>query len=415
MRRRTRFAAARERERPACRRSSLALLLLLPLAAACQRGTTATPVYLVTPTSFVRRVTAEGNLKAVEATPLSAPSQTSEALKIAWIADEGMLLHKDDLVVRFDPTDFDKALASGKEDRGTADNKMKHATVDSSTTRTNLLRDARQAETELTAAQHFRSDDAQIFSRYQQIESQLDESLAGEKRDHAHHVLGVREQLSRADQDLIGIEGKKADLVINNAEKGLRGLELRAPHDGILVLQRDWRGDIPRVGSTVWSGSPLGQIPDLAAMKAEVFVLEADAAGLAVGQKATITLESNPGVQYNGKITQVDKLARPRTRGVPVQYFGATVALDRTDPAVMKPGSRVLASLELDNRANAFSIPRQAIFEKQGKKLVYVRRGERFVPSEVTIGTSSPGRVVVTKGVGKGDALALTDPTAMKT
>ena len=414
-----RFAASGTREGCpsllASGRRLLALFTLAAIAAACHRGGDATPVYVVAPSNFVRRVTAEGNLKAVEATPLSAPNETQAPIKVAWIADDGMRLRKNDVVVRFDPTDFDKALAAGKEDRGTADNKMHHATVDSSTTRTNLLRDAKQAEEELKAAQHFRSDDGEIFSRYQQIESQLDEALAGEKRDHAHHVLGVRQQLSRADQEIIGIEGKKADLAINNAEKGLRGLELRAPHDGILVLQRDWRGDIPRVGATVWSGSPLGQIPDLAAMKAEVFVLEADAAGLAIGQKATITLESNPTVRYSGKITQVDKLARPRMRGVPVQYFGVTVSLDKTDPAVMKPGARVLARLELDNRANAFSIPRQALFDKQGKKLVYVRRGDRFVASEVTISTSSPGRVVVTKGVGKGDALALTDPTTQKT
>src|SRR5206468_12889329 len=106
--------------------------------------------------------------------------------------------------------------------------------------------------------------------------------------------------------------------------------------------------------------------------------------------------------------------ARPRMRGVPVQYFGVTVKLDKTDPNVMKPGARVLAQLELESRTNAFSIPRQAVFEKHGQKIVYVRHGNRFLPSTVTIATSSPGRVVVTKGVVKGDALALTDPTVAK-
>ena len=91
--------------------------------------------------------------------------------------------------------------------------------------------------------------------------------------------------------------------------------------------------------------------------------------------------------------------------------LGVTLDLDRTDPMVMKPGARVRAVLEVENRTNAFSIPRQAVFEKNGKKMVYVKRRDRFTPSEVTIGTSSPGRVVVTRGVAKGDALALTDPT----
>lgn len=391
---------------------------LLPLIAlgafACQSDKDLTPVYVVAPSNFVRRVTAEGNLKAVNATPLTTPPQTDTPLKVAWIADEGSILHKGDLVVRFDATDFTIALATGRDNRGTADNKHQRANVDSSTTKANLQRDARQAEEELAAARRAHVDDSEVFSRYQRIESELDELLAGDKRTHANNVIGVREQLSQADDALIGIEAKKADLEIANAEKGLRALELRAPHDGILVLQRDWRGDVPRVGSTVWSGSPLGQIPNLEAMNAEVFVLEADAAGLVIGQRAMITLEASPGRRYSGKITQVDKLARPRLRGVPVQYFGVTVTIDKTDPAVMKPGSRVLAELELDSRANAFSIPRQAVFEKQGKKIVYVRHGDRFVPSAVTIGTSSPGRIVITAGVTKGDALALTDPTVQK-
>jgi multidrug resistance efflux pump len=219
--------------------------------------------------------------------------------------------------------------------------------------------------------------------------------------------MGVRETLSAADLALIEIEKKKADLKVRNATNGLQSLEVRSPYDGILVLQRDWRGDVPRVGSTLWRGSPIGEVPDLREMKAEVFVLEADAAGIAVGQKASVTLESQPGVAYTGKISQIDKLARPRFRGVPVQYFGVTVLLDKSDPKVMKPGARVKAVLDVEDIANAFSIPRQAVFEKNGKKIVYRKHGAKFDPIEVTIATSTPGRVVVTKGIAKNDELAL--------
>lgn len=391
---------------------SLALASLgLFLFVSCHEANDSTPVYVVQPMNFSRRVTADGNLKAKNATPLSAPTEAQGPLKIAWVAADGMLLKKDDLIVRFDPTEFAAALINGREDHDTAANKLTKTVGEAATTRTNLGRDARQAENELAAARRFNFDDSEVFSRYQRIESELDQRLAGEKRTHANNVLGVREQLARTDRDLVGIESKKADLKIKNAQQGLHALELRAPYDGILVLQRDWRGDVPRVGATVWSGSPIGEIPDLSTMKAEVFVLEADAAGIAVGQKARVALESNPVVTYGGKISQIDKLARPRIRGVPVQYFGVTVDLDRTDPIVMKPGARVRAVLEVENRTNAFSIPRQALFEKNGRKMVYVKRRDRFTPSEVTIGTSSAGRVVVTKGVVKGDALALTDPT----
>ena len=59
---------------------------------------------------------------------------------------------------------------------------------------------------------------------------------------------------------------------------------------------------------------------------------------------------------------------------MPVQYFGVTLDLDRTDPHGHETGARVRAMLEVENRTNAFSIPRQAVFEKNGKKMVYVKR-----------------------------------------
>lgn len=361
--------------------------------------------------AFRRQVTAEGTLKAVKATPVSTPNQANRPLKIAWIETDGAVVRKGDVIVRFDPTDFENELLTGNEERATAANRLTKTNTDSSTTKTNLRRDARQAENELEAAQRFKFDDAEIFSRYQRIESEVDADLAGDKKLYAEEVLKVRDTLSRTDLDLIAIEDRKAGLRIRNAENGLKEIEIIAPYDGILVLQRDWRGEIPRVGSTQWPGSPLAEIPELQEMKAEVFVLEADAAGLAVDQKATVWLESDAGVKYQGRITSLDKLARPRTRGVPVQYFGVTVSLDRTDVKKMKPGARVRAVLELENLKSAFAIPRQALFEKDGKKLVYRRKNERFEPVEVAISSSSAGRVVVTKGLISGDELALYDPT----
>jgi RND family efflux transporter MFP subunit len=383
------------------------------LFAGCHGGSEV-PTFRVEPVRFARHVTADGNLKSTKATPLSAPTDAPGQLKIAWIVPDGSLLKKDEVVVRFDPTDFETQLLAGHEDHDSASNKLYKTNSEASTTRTNLRRDAHQAGDELLAARRFKFDDAEVFSRYQRVESQIDETLAGHRKEHAEGVLGVRDKLSAADRDLVSIEQRKADLKIRNAEQGMHALEMRAPYDGILVLQRDWRGDLVRVGDTLWPGSPIGEIPDLKSMKAEVFVLEADAAGLAVGEKARLTVEGKPGSLITGKISQVDKLARPRFPRVPVQYFGATITLDRTDPSLMKPGARVRAELDVEDRAGAFSIPRQAIFEKQGKKLVYRKRGGKFEPVAIEVGSSSAGRVVVTKGLAKGDEIALRDPTDEK-
>jgi HlyD family secretion protein len=387
---------------------------LLPLALlviACSKPADDIATFKVEPITFTRRVTAEGTLKATKATPVTAPQNATAPLKVSWIADDGALLRKGDVIVRFDATDFENLLLSGREARENANNRLSKETAESGAVRKNLGRDARQAQSELEAARRFKFDDAEIFSRYARIENEVDQDLASSKKRHAEEVLGIRGSLAAVERDLIAIDDRKAGLKIKQAEEGLQALQVVAPHDGILVLQRNWRGDVARVGDSMWRGQPIGEIPELQSMKAEVFVLEADAAGLAVDQKATVALESDASKTFTGKVTSVDKVARPRIPRQPVQYFGVTVELDRTDARLMKPGARVRAVLEVENQANAVAIPRQALFEKDGKKLVYVKRGEKYEPAEVTIGSSSAGRVVVTKGLNKGDEIALEDPT----
>jgi hypothetical protein len=146
-------------------------------------------------------------------------------------------------------------------------------------------------------------------------------------------------------------------------------------------------------------------------MQAEVFVLEADAGGLKPGRPATVTVESAPGVSWPAKISRVDSLAKPRIPGSPVQYFAVTLALDHTDPRVMKPGQRVQSTLFLEEVKGALLVPRQALFDREGRSVVY-RRGDRgFAPVEVKLGPSSLGRVVIAAGLKPGDVLAMRDPT----
>jgi hypothetical protein len=73
----------------------------------------------------------------------------------------------------------------------------------------------------------------------------------------------------------------------------------------------------------------------------------------------------------------------------------------------------VRAVLALDARPDAISIPRNAVFEKNGRKIVYKRAGSEFAAAFVTLGPAAIGRVVVEQGLAAGDEIALRDPTAV--
>jgi hypothetical protein len=389
-----------------------ALALVGAVTSSVLAGRSRTPTARATKEDFVVRVACEGTLRATKATPIAVPSDADRPLNIAWIAEDGSLVKAGDVVVRFDRTQFETALVKGEASRATAEERIAKAETEAAAAGRGLDLDAAMAAREAENARTFASRDAEIYSRFEIIESEIDASLAGARRDHAESVRKTRQDVARSDLALLGIEKRKADIEIGQAQKGLAALQVTAPHDGILVLQRNWRGDVPRVGDTVWRGFKLGEIPRLDAMEADVLVLEADAGGLAVGQKAEVYLESRPGDAHPGKIRQVDTLARPRLRGSPLQYFGAVVAIEGGDPAAMKPGQRVRAVLTLAERQGAIVIPRQAVFGTPSARIVY--RGKTwggFDAREVKLGPAALGKVVVESGLRAGDVVALVDPT----
>jgi HlyD family secretion protein len=395
--------------------SGAALLVALAGAAFLPRGGQGAgevPTLRVEPRPFVHRVPAEGNFKATRATAIAVPRGIEGPLRIAWLAPEGTLVRSGEVVVRFDPTDMEKALRDAEDELAKARLKTDKERSESAAEIEKLGADARVAELELDAVRRFQKKDATIFSKSERIESELDGTLAGARAEHAREAERVRRRLSKAELDLLAIQARQAGFKIESARQGLRSLSIVAPHDGILVFRRDHRGTPPRVGDSVWQGQPLADLPDLAQMEAEVYVLEADAGGLGLGKPATVEVEAVPGSAFPARIARVDALAKPRLRGSPVQYFAVVLALPKTEPAWMKPGARVRALLTLDELPRALAVPRQAVFESGGRTVVYRREATGgFTPVPVTLGPSGMGRVVIAAGLKPGDTVALRDPT----
>lgn len=360
---------------------------------------------------FVREVTATGTLKAVKATPIVVPVETRRGQKIAALARDGALLKAGDLVVEFDPWDAEREAADGKADLAAARAKIEKARVDGGKTARSLSLDRDVAKEELSHAQTFLLTDEQLFSRNAVIESALDRELSARKADVADRKLARNGRLSAADRALAEIEAGKAQTKLGNAEKSLRALRILAPHDGLLVLEKKWTGEPPFVGDSLWPGQKVAEIPDLSKLEAKVFVLEADAAGLKPGLTAHLAIEGRPGSDFAASVVRVDPLAKPRDRQSPVKYFETVLALEKTDPSFMKPGQRVRAVINLEEAEGVVAIPRGALFEKDGKRVVYRREGGDFAPVEVTVGRNSVSRIVVEKGLRPGDRIALRDPS----
>lgn len=359
--------------------------------------------------AFVRRVTAEGYLRAVEATSLNAPADAERPMKVAWVAEDGMHVEEGQVVVRFDASEMERMLEDSRDDVTSASRQIAKERAMGAATGRRRDRTAELSAVEVQMARALQTDDERILSRNEIIETRIDVEFAQAKADHARSVKTVEGAVSRGQIGVHEVTKRQASSEVERAEQGLARLEIAAPHAGILVLERDWRGNSLRVGDTIWRGQQVAEIPLVTEMKAELFVLEVDAGDLVEGLPAELVVEAHPETTYQATVSRVDTLAKPRHQEVPVQYFGVTLELPTTDPETMKVGQRVRATIVLEQAA-AIVVPRQAVFEDDGELYVWRQVDGSFERVTVELGSSSAGRVVVAEGLQEGDRIALRDP-----
>jgi HlyD family secretion protein len=389
----------------------LTILGLALLLGACG-SSVPVPLYEVARSDWSHRVLAEGFLVAEEVTHVVVPAEVRHGGRILWIEEDGKEVKAGQVVMRLDHYELEQRLEADVAELQTADVEQRRtgvegrSSVDTAITRKDL------AGFELDHAERYRRDDEAVFSRSEIIDSQIEEELARTRRGRAAELEEIQGDRARAQTERVEVTRRVASLEVDLARAALSALELRAPRAGILIWSRDWRGETSQIGEQVFRGQVMAEIPDLSGLEAEVFVLEADADGVAAGRPATVTLDAHPDRAYEARVIRVDPIARRRFRGSPAQYLGVTLAIADPDTALMKPGQRVTASILIDEEPDALVIPRLALFIDDGGYFVYLARDRAFARQEVEVRRVAPGLALLGGGVEEGDLVALEVPAA---
>jgi multidrug efflux pump subunit AcrA (membrane-fusion protein) len=368
------------------------------------------PVFVVSRGKLVRTVVAEGVLKATRATSIAVPPTLPGVQRIAWLAPEGAVVHTGEVIARIDPTNLEIDYADNMDDLEIARLKIAKAGESQASRSESLSLESSLAQREEDYTRAFSPQDPLIFSRHEIIDSEIDRDLSEGKVRNAKGKLEVAALQGKTELEMLRIDRTRAEQKIERARKGLAALEVRAPHDGILLLRRSNYDEKVQPGMDVWPGMTLAEIPDPATMQARVYILDADAAGLKAGCRATLRVEAHPGKSYPAKVERVDPLAKRRNWDVPVEYFEAVLTPDHTDTATMKPGQSVATEITLEEIGDALTIPPQAIFQIESKPVAFRREGSRFKSVALRLGSRSLSRVQVLGGLKEGDEVALRDP-----
>lgn len=359
-------------------------------------------------------IPAAGELQSSKSVAIAVPNVPVNRLRIASVVPDGRHVSKGDVLVEFDPAELDLDALENRSNLEMTNQKISKGELSSAGEKSDIAKDRKIAELELQKINEFLPKDEQIYSRREIIEGALDKSYTEKKIVFADARLELKGKVYSLDEAILMLERKQDNAKMSQIEKGLASLKLLAPSSGVVVFNDSgfyWGGFTLMPGRVVWIGMTLFNLVDPESMEAKCYVLEKDAGELRTGQTATVTLDPFPGLQYTGKVKQIDNLARPIERDSPVKYFQTIVSLDRVESKYMRPGIKIKARIAAGQLKSAIVVPRSAIVKRDSGYAAFVRSAPgRYDGVPVQIGQGDLIQVVVTGGLSPGQVFALNPP-----
>ena len=376
-----------------------------------------------------------GELEAVKAENVVAPRVRGQ-LKIVELFPEGEQAEVGDLLVQFDPTELAKRLtdAEGQLESARADLEKTQATQKADIARLEGNIEDQEANLRLAELKVERmAFEATVDKEQAQIEarkSKLSYQQAVEKLD-SQKIIN-RAEVKKRD---LNISRQNRDL--DQAKRQLKSITIKAEKPGLVVYGKVWKGERPekiRVGDEVWGGVNVISLPDLTTMQVKTYVNEVDVDKLDVGQRATIKLDALPEPTFHGEITSIASLGREKEGEKNVKVFDIVLKIDEEDER-LKPGmtatSQVVVetipappeakpdSVQQESTEEVIAtsvplplyIPLDAVFEKDGKTVVYRMNNGAPEETEVKLGKKNSNYVIIEEGLEPEDRIALRDPT----
>ncbi len=310
------------------RRLTLATLLLCASPLACAQG--------------VLRL--EGELVARQTAALMPPAiDDLWQLNITALTGDGTRVRQGEAVLSFDGGQLQQQLLSKQsalnEKRSQREKLLlelaereraeRLATEDRRAQRDKAQRKASQPEDLLRGV-----DYRKLVIERQQAERQLElavrrERLGAEQR---------RQELRLLDAELGLLDGE-----VQQLQAGIEALVVRAPRDGVMLHKSSWQGEKFDVGSQVWRGQAVAEIPDLDTLEVVAQLPERELLRVRVGDAARVRIEGG-GVQLDGRVIEVGRIVRSKSRNQPLPVVDLRVELSSL-PAGLKPGQAVRVEL----------------------------------------------------------------------
>lgn len=362
-----------------------------------------------------------GELRASHSILLSAPSLGGDALQLTHVVHTGQSVKKGDVVFEFDTSEQLYKLEQNRSELKQAEQEITKAQADAAVLaaqdQVTLLKDrysVRRAELDVQKNELLSKIDGE---KNELALAQAERVLAEQEKDIESHKASGQAATYLAQEKY-----NKAKLGMDQAQQNLGKMRVTAPMDGLVSIQKNVNvmGGIVftgmflpdyREGDQVESGASIAQVVDPQGLDLTSKISEQDRSNVFVGQPVQIVFDALPGRVFHGTVKSVGGMSvreffTANTSG----NFDVSVQLVNQDPRLRSGFTAQIVFLG-GVKKNVLYLPRVAIFLKDGKHMIYVKKGSGYEQREVKIQSQNESRAAI-EGVNPDEIVAMVDPTA---
>ena len=222
----------------------------------------------------------------------------------------------------------------------------------------------------------------------------------------------------------LDIDVEQSQNRLDRTKADLGKMQMRTPVSGLVVVETTFQRDSfsqASAGDQVNSGSYFLRVVDLSSMAVFADVNQADIQLIELGAPVSIELDAYPGVAFQGRVASIGAMAvsggssggggrgmrgsRGGSSGQWVRKVPIQIEIMSTDDRI-KPDLSASADIVVSRQEGALVVPRAAIGSPEGRDVVWVQQGERFVERQVEIGLVGDTEVTIRSGLTDGEVIA---------
>ena len=269
---------------------------------------------------------------------------------LTQLAPDGSTVKKGDIVVAFDTNDLVRQLAENQSLLQEKKRERENLTLD-------VAERERSQRLETAEAAAARDKAARKTQQPRELIAALEyDKLVEDRRRTERRALLAQQaeraatEQRRAELQLVTAELQQAQADVTRLQASIAALSLAAPRDGVIMHKSNWNGEKFDVGSQVWRGQTVAEIPDPATLAVRAQLPERDLQRVKEGVRARIVVEGGGGSAYHGKVAGIGRAVRSKSQVQPVPVLDLEIRLDDAK-AKLRPGQAVRVELTVPDIA----------------------------------------------------------------